>query len=248
MMQINWPLIIVLFCLSLPGVVIAVPRLIYLLLPENSEQLKKRLSKLAVAQTLLMVFLMCFAGAVLSVRTGLNATLLDSLLQGKSIRGDIAGILPVFLYTVGGLVVFFILYYGVVGSILDEASLQIMRRIRAVLHLDGCILYGGVVEEILGRWGLMNVIAFFAIFFAGEKTPIVMWSTIVLSGLLLTAGHIPAYLAAGCQASRRFIYAMLLLHGWQAILFGWLFWQYGFIATVFAHMIFHLGWYLYDRP
>lgn len=247
MMQINWPLIIVLFCLSLPGVLIAVPRLIYLLLPENSEQLKKRLSKLAVAQTLLMVFLMCLAGAVLSVRTGLDATLLDSLLQGKSIRGDIAGILPVFLYTIGGLVVFFILYYGVVGSILDEASLQIMRRIRAVLHLDGCILYGGVVEEILGRWGLMNVIAFFAIFFAGEKTPLVMWSAIFLSGLLLTAGHIPAYLAAGCQSSRRFIYAMLLLHGWQAILFGWLFWQYGFIATVVAHMVFHLGWYLYDR-
>ncbi|WP_332247905.1 hypothetical protein [Legionella tunisiensis] len=96
-MQINWPLIIVLFCLSLPGVLITVPRLIQLLLPENSEHLKKRLSKLAVGQTLLMVFLMCFAGSVLSLRTGLSANLLDSLLQGKAITRDIAGmILPVF--------------------------------------------------------------------------------------------------------------------------------------------------------
>lgn len=247
-MQINWPLIIVLFCLSLPGIFIAVPRLIHLLLPENSEHLKKRVSKLAITQTLLMVFLMCFAGAALSLRTGLNAPLLDALLQGKSIARDAQGmIFPVFLYTIGGLLVFFILYYGVIGSILDEASLQIMRKIRAALHLDGCILYGGVVEEILGRWGLMNVIAFFAIFFAGQKSAIVMWSTILLSGLLLAIGHIPAYLAAGCQASRRFIYAMLLLNGWQAILFGWLFWQYGLLATVVAHMIFHLGWFLYDK-
>ncbi|WP_332247904.1 CPBP family glutamic-type intramembrane protease [Legionella tunisiensis] len=121
-----------------------------------------------------------------------------------------------------------------------------MRRIRAALHLDGCILYGGVVEEILGRWGLMNVIAFLRSF-CGAKSPVVMWSAIFLSGFVLAAGHMPAYLAAGCKAGRRFIYAMLLLNGWQAILFGWLFWQYGLLAAVVAHMIFHLGWYLYDK-
>lgn len=247
-MQINWPLVIVLFCLALPGVLIAVPRLITLLLPDNSEHLKKRVSRLAVGQTLFMVFLMCFAGSVLSLRTGLNAPLLEALLQGKSVFENVQRmLLPVLLYTIGGLLVFFVFYYGVVGSILDEASLQVMRRIRAALRLDGCVLYGGVVEEIIGRWGLMNLVAFFAILFAGQKSPFIFWSAIFLSGMLLSLGQLPGYLAAGCQKSRRFIYSMLLLTMWQAILFGWLFWQYGLLAAIVAHMLFHLGWSLYDK-
>lgn len=247
-MQINWPLITVLFFLSLPGTFIAIPRLIYLLLPDNSEELRTRISRLAVAQTLLMVFLMSFAGAVLSLRTGLNAPVLDALLLGQPVLGVLQNlILPVLLYTLGGLLVFFVLYYAVVGSILDEATLEIMKKIRAALRPDGCILYGGVVEEVLARWGLMNVIAFFSILFSGRNTPLIIWGSIFLSGLFFAFGQLPAYLAAGCQPRRRFIYAVLLLNLWQALLFGWLFWQYGLLAAIIAHMLFHLGWSLYDK-
>lgn len=247
-MQIDWPLITVLVCLSLPGIFIAVPRLINLLLPGNGEELRQRISRVAIIQTLIMVLLMSFAGAALSLRTGLNASLLDSFLQGQAVMGNVQRIvLPVLLYTLGGLFVFFVLYYGLVSCILDEATLQIMRKIRATLGLDGCILYGGVVEEILGRWGLINIIAFFGILFAGQKSVSVIWVAILFSGVLFALAQLPVYLAAGCPRNRRFIYTMLLLNIWQAILFGWLFWQYGLIATIVAHMIFHLGWSLYDK-
>lgn len=247
-MQIDWPLVTVLFCLSLPGVFIAVPRLINLLLPNNSDEMKKRVSSIAIAQTLVMVLLMSFAGSVLSLRTGLNAPLLDALLQGQSVLLLVKKmILPVLLYTLGGLVVFLLLYYGLVSKILDDATLQIMRKIRVILRLDGCMLYGGVVEEILARWGLMNLIAFFAFLFLGQKNDLVLWSTILFSGVLFALGQLPAYLAAGCKPGRRFIYIMLLLNLWQAILFGWLFWQYGLLAAMVAHMLFHLGWSLYDK-
>lgn len=248
MMQINWPLIIVLFCLALPGVLIAVPRLISLLLPNNSDELKKRISRFAIGQTLFMVLLMSFGGSVLSPKTGLNASILDGLLQGKAVFEQIqAMLLPVFLVTLGGLVVFFFLYYGLVASILDEKTLQIMHKIRATLRVDGCILYGGVVEEIIARWGLMNVVAFFAILFSGQRNAVIIWSSIFLSGLIITLGQLPAYIAAGCQSSRRFIYSMLLLNLWQSLIFGWIFWQFGILAAMVAHMLFHFGWYLYDR-
>ncbi|WED43260.1 CPBP family intramembrane metalloprotease [Legionella cardiaca] len=247
-MQINWPLIIVLFCLALPGVFIAVPRLINLLLPNNSEELKKRVSRLGIAQTLFMVFLMAMGGSVLSLKTGLNAPVLDAMLQGKPVFDQIqAMLLPVFLMTVGGLLIFFFLYYGLVASILDTETFQIMRKLRAVVGVDGCILYGGVVEEIIARWGLINVTAFFAILLAHQKNSFIVWSAIVLSGLILALVQLPVYIAAGCQSSRRFIYSMLLLYAWQAILFGWIFWQFGLLAGIAAHMLFHVGWYLYDR-
>lgn len=247
-MQIDWPLIIVLFCLALPGTLIAVPRLINLLLPNNSEELKQRVSRIAIAQTILMILLMSFAGSVLSSRTGLGDPILEGLLQGQAVLGKmIPIILPLLLITSGGFLVFIGLYYGLATRILDEKSLQIMRKIRQALRPDGCILYGGVVEEVFARWGLMNVIAFFGILFFGEKNVTVLWSSIFFSGILFTIGQLPAYIAAGCKGSRPFVYMMLLLNLWLAMLFGWLFWQYGLLAAIIAHMLFHFGWALYDR-
>ncbi|ASQ44965.1 CPBP family glutamic-type intramembrane protease [Legionella clemsonensis] len=247
-MQINWPLVIVLFCLSLPGVIIAVPRLINLLLPDNSDVLKRRISRLAMGQTLFMVLLMTFAGSILSLKTGLNAPILEALLEGRASFSPVQEmLLPVFLVTAGGLMVFLVLYYGVVASILDEKTFQTMRKVRAILGIDGCILYGGVVEEVIARWGLLNVLTFFSILFSGSRSPLIVWIALFLSGIVIALGQLPAYLAAGCQSSRRFIYSMLLLNSWQAMLFGWIFWQYGLIAAIGAHILFHIGWYLYDK-
>lgn len=247
-MTINWPLIIVLFCLCIPGTCIAMTRLIHFLLEQNTEELKKRFSRYATLQTLVMVFVMSFAGAVLSPRTGLNAPLLEGLLQGKGEWGSFQAILlPTFLYALGGVIIFCGLFYGVAGSILDEHSFQIMKKLRSALGLDGCVLYGGVVEEVIARWGLMNVVAFFALMFAKEKSTSVIVVSICLSGLLFAVGQIPAYIASGCIPGRRLIYSVVLLSLFQSLLFGFLFWQYGLISAILAHMLFHLGWAQYDK-
>lgn len=247
-MIINWPLIILLFCLSLPGVFIVMPRLISFLLPNNTDELKKRFSRFAVMQTLFMVLIMSFAGDVLSVRTGLNDPLLTALLQGKAGFSSLQPILlPTFLYSLFGLFVFCSLYYGVVESFLDEHSFKIMAKLRAALGQDGCVLYGGVVEEIIARWGLMNLVAFFAILFTKQASSFVIWFSIIFSGLMFGVGQIPAYIAAGCVSSRRFVYSVMLLSFWQSLVFGFLFWQYGLVSSILGHMLFHIGWARYDK-
>ena len=247
-MYINWPLIIVLFCLAVPGILIAMPRIINFLLADNSEDLKKRISRLAITQALFMTFFMSFAGAMLSAKTGLTTAILEPLLQGAAAITVVQNfILPVLLYTALGLILFFILYYGLTFSILDEQTLTKMTRMRKALKEDGCILYGGVAEEIVARWGLMNLIAFFAILFAGQKSFSIFWISALISGLLYGLSQIPIYIAAGCISSRRFLYMMLILNIFQAILFGWLFWQYGLAAAILSHMLFHFGWYIYDK-
>ncbi len=247
-MIINWPLVIVLFGLSFPGACIAMTRLIYFLLPNNTEELKKRMSRFAILQTLFMVFVMSLAGAVLSLRTGLHAPLLETLLQGKAGLGALSYILlPTFLYSLLSLIVFLGLYYGVVASILDEHSFRVMANLRRALGIDGCVLYGGVVEEVIARWGLMNLIAFFAMLFAKQHNEIIIWMAIVLSGLMFGVGQIPAYLAAGCLSTRRLVYSILILYLWPSLVFGYLFWQYGILSAILAHMLFHLGWSFYDN-
>ncbi|TAL64283.1 MAG: CPBP family intramembrane metalloprotease [Legionella sp.] len=247
-MTINWPLICVLFCLSIPGVLIAMPRLIALLLPNNSIEIKRRFSRFAVTQTLFMVLVLSFAGSILSQTTGLSDPVLDGLLQGKvGLSGLQAILLPTFLYALIGLIVFCGLYYGLVGSLLDEHNLEVMRKLRAAIGEDGCVLYGGVVEEVIARYGLMNLLAFFLIFFTRQHNAGIIWTVILLSGLIWAVGQMPAYIAAGAVASRRFVYSILLLYVWQAIVFGFLFWQYGLISAILAHMLFHLGWARYDK-
>lgn len=248
-MVINWPLIIVLVCLSIPGISLVMPRLIAFLLPDNSAEIKKKFSRLTMMQTLFMVFVLSFTGAILSARTGLNDPVLEGLLQGRvdfSILQSIA--LPIFLYAFLGLLVFCGLYYWIVGSILDQHNLDVMAKFRKAIGVDGCVLYGGVVEEIIARWGLMNLLAFFGILFAQQNNNAIIWMAIVFSGLIIAIGQIPAYVAAGCIASRRFAYSIVLLSVWQSLVFGLVFWQYGLLAAICSHMLFHIGWAMYDKP
>lgn len=246
-MTINWPLITVLFCLSIPGTLIAVRRLIYFLLPDNTEELKQRISRFAIIQTLVMVLLMCIAGAIISHITGLQAPILEAFLEGKAgISALVPILLPTALYALVGLFVFCILYYGLAKQLIDEKSWHIMAKLRLTLGVDGCILYGGVVEEIIARWGLLNLATFFALIFAKQPSNLIIWLSIFISGLIFAVGQLPAYLAAGCASSQKFIYSFIVLSLFQSAIFGYLFWQYGLICSILAHMLFHLGWALYE--
>jgi hypothetical protein len=247
-MIIDWPLIVLLFCSSLPGVVIAMTRLVHFLLPNNTEELKKRASKLVIFQALFMVLAMSFAGSVLSPKTGLNDPLFDSLVQGQGILTPwLDNLFALLSYSVLCFIVFCFLYYGIVRSILDEQSLEAMTKLRKALKIDGCILYGGVVEEIIARWGLMNLVAFFAMLFAKQMSNTVVYTAILLSGLMYAIGQVPVYLAAGCRPSRRLVYSLVLLSLCQSLFFGFVFWKYGLIAAIIAHSLFHLYWAIYDR-
>jgi hypothetical protein len=247
-MIINWPLMVVLFCLAMPGVFIVMPRLVSFLLPDNTGVLKKRVSRLVIFQAVFMVLVMSFIGSVLSAKTGLNDPILEPLLQGKEVLNVVlATLIPVTIYALTCFIFFSCLYYGVIRFILDEHSFEVMTRLRAALKLDGCLLYGGVVEELIGRWGLMNLIAFFSMLFTKHLNNMVIFTSIVLSGLLFAIGQIPVYLAAGCLPNHRFVYSLILLSLCQSLFFGVVFWQYGLVAAMMAHILFHLFWAGYDK-
>jgi hypothetical protein len=248
-MIIFWPIVTLIFILALPGVFLAIPRLINLLLPANSSQIRKRINRLAVGQTLLMVFIMSLAGTVLSRVTGLGDPLLAMLFKGQSALPLILDmLLPVFLYAVGGTLVFFFLYYSVAARLLDKAVLQVMKNVRAALKLDGCALYGGIAEEVIARWGLTNVLMFFAVMLSGQRSPYIFWTCLLLSSIFFTLSQIPAYLAAGIKGTRRFVLSLIGLNIWVAIVFGYIFWVYGILATFVAHVLFHIIWWVYDKP
>lgn len=247
-MHINWLLISVLFCCSLPGILIAIPRLIRFLLPDNSLEMRRRASRFVMIQTGVMVLAMSFIGSVLSPSTGLGDPIFSALLQGTPVWPLlVATLLPVLGYASLCFVLFALVYYVLVSSILDERSILVIAKLRAALRLDGCILYGGIVEEILVRWGLVNILAFFTLLFMHQLTPLLIIIALFLSGFLFALSQMPLYVAAGCVFSRRLSYSLFLLHLIPSLFFGIVFWHYGLIASIMAHCLFHLFWAGYDK-
>jgi hypothetical protein len=248
-MSIYWPMIIVLVCLTLPGIFIAIPRLMHFMLKNNTESVVKRMSHFAIGQSFIMVFIMALAGSVLSKKTGLSAPILYPLLEGTPIQLNIIdNLLSIFSITIIGLLIFLVMYYGLLNKAIGEGNKRIMQAMRKSIGLDGCMLYGGVVDEIIARWGLLNVTVFFGVLIIGNLSTQIIWFSIIISSILYTFVQIPAYLAAGCKSSRPFFYSMVLLNAWQSILFGLIFWKFGLLVAILSHMVFHLIWWLYDKP
>jgi hypothetical protein len=240
-------LLSLLFVLSLPGVFVAMPRLIRFLLRHVDNVPTNKISTLAIFQSIFMVSILIVSGVILSPKTGLNAPLLEALLAGQMILGQfLHGLLPTFLIMLLGALLFFILYYGLFTHIIDKKSYEIMKQFRQSLGLDGLVLYGGIVEELLGRWGILNLTAFFFMIIIGDFKGVAVYFAIVLSSLFFALGQLPAYIAAGCSKKSLSLFAIVVLNCSLSSVFGYIFWQYGLLAAICAHVMFHTLWWFYD--
>jgi hypothetical protein len=157
-------------------------------------------------------------------------------------------LLPAFLLGLVGAIIFVAAYYLIVRPRLDAESLAASERLRQQLGPAARLLYGGIVEEVIARWGLMTLIVWLLFLLASETSDVVMWVGIIVSGVLFGLGHLPGNSAAGARLTRRYISFSILLNLWASIIFGLLFWQVGLAAAMLAHMLLHLVWLPFDRP
>lgn len=105
------------------------------------------------------------------------------------------------------------------------------------------ILYGGITEELIMRWGVMSLIAWiiWRLFQKGKGKPqaIVMWSAIFLSAILFGLGHLPIT-AALITLTPIIVARALILNGIAAVVFGWLYWKRSIETAMMAHSSFHI--------
>jgi len=125
---------------------------------------------------------------------------------------------------------------------------------RAIVDgLVGGVLYGGLSEEIMMRWGLMSFVAWLGVRLFARGRPRVPASihvaAIAIVALLFAAGHLPAVAMVGAL-SAGIVGRILLLNAVAGLLFGWLFWRRSLEAAMVAHASVHvvfaiaqaLGW------
>jgi hypothetical protein len=101
------------------------------------------------------------------------------------------------------------------------------------------MLYGGITEEILMRWGLMSLLVWvgWKLLKQGVALPsqAIYQGAIVLVAVLFGLLHLPMT----ATITPLVIIRALLLNGIAGIAYGWLFWQYSLEAAMLAHISFH---------
>jgi len=251
----QWSLIGLLTAVCLPGIAVAIPRTMEIVLQRLSQAdtTRKLPSKLVIAlaqgiQTTVLAALFAAGGAWASAHTGLGTPFFQALLNGGAAIGELkTQMLPALGIGVGGALTFLLLYYLVFRPRLDAQTVTAMEHLRMRNGLAGRMLYGGIVEEVMFRFGCMNLLVWGFQALTGSQGWTAIWLAIIVSGVLFGLGHIPSYLQAGCKRSLWFYAAEVALNLWAALVFGWLFARYGLLAAMVAHALFHLVWYPFDR-
>ena len=106
------------------------------------------------------------------------------------------------------------------------------------------LLYGGITEELLLRWGLLTLLVWAAwrIFQRGQGTPRAIYfvSAIVISSVVFGIGHLPIVPALEIYFTFTIVTFIVLANSLFGLIAGYLYWQKGLEAAIIAHVSTHV--------
>lgn len=206
-------------------------------LPPGSPPLAVLLA-LSVLQTLVLAAIAAAIGLWLGPRVGLGARLLTAWLAGERGVGARlrALVSPSVLLGLASGVAILVLEIGLFAPRLpqDVSGLEGAR----IAPWQGFLasFYGGIVEEILLRLGLMTLFVWAGAKLARTNQPGagIMWTANLLAAVLFGLGHLPAT-AALLPLTPLVVTRALVLNGLAGLVFGWLYWRKDLLAAIVAH-------------
>lgn len=102
------------------------------------------------------------------------------------------------------------------------------------------IMYGGVTEELLTRFGLMSLFAWIGYKITKRQSATIYWTANILVALLFAMGHLPIVLKLVAQPTP-VVYAYIIAgNSLGGIIFGYAYWKKGLEAAMIAHAVAHL--------
>ncbi len=188
-------------------------------------------------QSAALVALAVWVGVALAQPIGLRAPVAESALAGTGIWPALKPqILPA---TVVGLVV------GSLLPVLTNRAPEVLRTLREAFEIPlvAKLLYGGITEEIIMRWGLMTTLVWLLWCVlqkrAGPPRRSLVFIAIVVAALLFGVGHLPLAMRMGVDPSAPVVVYIIAGNAVPGMLFGWLYWRWGLEAAMLAHALSH---------
>jgi membrane protease YdiL (CAAX protease family) len=218
--------------------------------PTQFEQMSKmlgvsaspeKLAFLTIINPFIQFIVMLLIGFFVAHRVGLKSVIIHPWARGISksvwikgakqavILGMIAGI---------ALISFDLLFRSYLPSSLIE-NIQPYTALQLIVSL----LYGGIIEEILIRFGLMSliVLVLWKIFDRKSAKPSswIFIIAITISALLFALGHYGAN-AILTEMTPFIWFRMIFINGIGGLFFGWIYWKYNLELAMLSHMFAHI--------
>ncbi|MFC7177129.1 type II CAAX prenyl endopeptidase Rce1 family protein [Halosegnis marinus] len=105
------------------------------------------------------------------------------------------------------------------------------------------MLYGGITEELLLRWGVLSLVAYLlwrANGAEGDLSAGVGWAAVLVSAVLFGVGHLPAAASSYGGLTLPVLAFVILGNTVAGVVFGWLYWRRSLEAAMVAHALAHV--------
>lgn len=194
-----------------------------------------------LAQPSISLVVLAFAGAVTAPRVGLRSLLLERV-AGCGSTARVAYWRNSFLL---GCVL------GIALAAIDAATSPLWRPGPAATHIiEGWqpvllvtgILYGGITEEIMMRFGIMSALAWLFVQILGPaRVRLACWIGNIGAAILFGVLHLPALAAAGIDIDAGIATRTIGLNAIGGLIYGWLFMRNALEDAMLGHAGTHVG-------
>jgi hypothetical protein len=199
---------------------------------------------LSLIQPAILLSLAVLVGVALAQRVGLSSPVAEAAASGSSVwpalkpqivPGIIGGLLG------GGSIV------AVTLLAKPSLSAETAARVAAfgrLIPIPTRLLYGGITEELLLRWGLMTLLVWAAWRLLqrreGEPKPAYVVGAILVSSLVFGVGHLPVAYLILPEATFALTLFVIVANSVFGLIAGYLYWKKGLESAMLAHMLTHI--------
>jgi hypothetical protein len=203
------------------------------------------LKLLSVIQPTLVLAVAVLVGVNLALKVGLSVPVAESIALGHGWPSALKPqVVPGLLGGAIGSVLIVLLTLLFKPLLLPETVDRISAFVQLV-PLPTRLLYGGITEELLLRWGFMSLLVWLSWRLIQRKsaapTQASFIAAILLSSLVFGLGHLPIAFLLSPDAGVALVLFVVIANSAFGLIAGYLYWRKGLESAIIAHMSTHLA-------
>lgn len=212
---------------------------------DQADQLGVSLELLAITtgiQSVVMLAVSVLVGLYFAPRLGFQSHVVDRVATGTAILSNIRSELGPAVgggIAVGAVLVVSNWLAPTVSGSAPEMTVELLLQ-----SVPLRLLYGGITEELLIRWGVMTIVVFALWKLTGQRSDEpssrIVWISIVVAAILFGVLHLPAAISVYGPLTVAIVGFIVGLNAVGGVVFGWLFWQQSLEAAIIAHALAHV--------
>lgn len=195
-------------------------------------------------QPTILMSIAVFVGVKLASKVGLFSPAAEAAANGRSVAPALKPqIVPAL---VGGLIggMALLSTWLLWKPFLPAEFVTRAERLNKVLPFLTRLFYGGIIEELLLRWGVMTLLVWLAwqLLQKGQGKPraIFFVNAIIISSVVFGLGHLPLAFALGVDFTVAIVSYIVVANSIFGLIAGYLYWKKGLEAAIIAHMLVHV--------